>query len=233
MNQERVVLVTGTRRGIGRHLVEHFLAMGALVEGCSRQPPDWTATGYTHHTLDVADETAVRGMVTDIRKRHGRLDVTVNNAAVASMNLSLLTPGVTVDRIMSINFRGSFLVSRESAKVMKRNEYGRIVNITSAAGQLRIPGEAVYASSKAALEMFTRLLAVEVAGFGITCNAVSPGLMETSLTKGVPGPAKDALIQRLAMKRAATFEDVANAVEFFASPRSSYVTGQVLHLGGV
>jgi 3-oxoacyl-[acyl-carrier protein] reductase len=233
VNQETVVLVTGTRRGIGRHLAEHFLDAGASVEGCSRKPPDWSAGGYTHHTLDVADETAVRGMVADIRKRHGRLDVTVNNAAVASMNLSLLTPGTTVDRIMAVNFRGSFLVARESAKVMKRHKFGRIINITSAAGEMRIPGEAVYASSKAAIEMFTRLFAVEVAGLGVTCNAVSPGLMETSLTKGVPGPAKDALIQRLAMKRAATFEDVSNAVEFFASPRSSYVTGQVLHLGGV
>ena len=89
------------------------------------------------------------------------------------------------------------------------------------------------AASKGAVETFTRLLAVEVAPLGITCNAVSPGLMETSLTKGVPGPAKDALIQRLAMKRPSTMDDVANAVEFFASPRSSYVTGQVLHLGGV
>lgn len=233
MNRDTVVLITGTRSGIGKHLAEHFLEMGASVEGCSRKPTDWDAPGYTHHTLDVADEAKVRGMVADIRKRHGRLDVTVNNAAVASMNLALLTPASSVDRIMSINFRGTFLVSRESAKVMKKNKFGRIINITSAAKELRTPGEAIYAASKGAVETFTRLLAVEVAPLGITCNAVSPGLMETSLTKGVPGPAKDALIQRLAMKRPATFEDVANAVEFFASPRSSYVTGQVLHLGGV
>lgn len=233
MNRDTVVLITGTRSGIGKHLAEHFLELGAAVEGCSRKPPGWEAPGYTHHTVDVADEAAVRGMVADIRKRHGRLDVAVNNAAVASMNLSLLTPASSVEKIMSINFLGTFLVSRESAKLMKRNKYGRIINITSAAKELRIPGEAIYASSKGAVETFTRLLAVEVAPLGITCNAVSPGLMETSLTKGVPGPAKDALVQRLAMKRLATLEDVENAVEFFASPKSSYVTGQVLHLGGV
>jgi 3-oxoacyl-[acyl-carrier protein] reductase len=233
VNRDTVVLITGTRSGVGRHLAEHFLELGASVEGCSRKPPGWEASGYTHHTLDVSDETKVRGMVADIRKRHGRLDITVNNAAVASMNLALLTPATSVDRIMSINFRGTFLVSRESAKVMKRNKYGRIINITSAAGELRLPGEAIYASSKAAVETFTRLLAVELAAFGITCNAVSPGMVETSLTKGLPGHAKDAFVQRLAMKRPGTFEDLANAVEFFASPRSSYVTGQVLHLGGV
>jgi 3-oxoacyl-[acyl-carrier protein] reductase len=233
VNPDTVVLITGTRSGIGKNLAQRFLELGASVEGCSRKPPDWEAPGYTHHAVDVADEEQVRGMVADIRKRHGRLDVAVNNAAVASMNLSLLTPAKTVDKIMAVNFRGTFLVSRESAKVMRKNKHGRIINITSAAKELRIPGEAIYAASKGAVETFTRLFAVEVAPLGITCNAVSPGLMETSLTKGVPGPAKDALIQRLAMKRPSTFEDVNNAVEFFASPRSSYVTGQVLHLGGV
>jgi 3-oxoacyl-[acyl-carrier protein] reductase len=233
VNQNKVVLITGTRSGIGKHLARHFLELGAAVEGCSRKPPGWEAPGYTHHAVDVSDEAEVRGMVADIRKRHGRLDVAVNNAAVASMNLSLLTPASSVDKIMAINFRGTFLISRESAKLMKRNNYGRIINITSAAKDLRLPGEAIYASSKGAVETFTRLLAVEVAPLGITCNAVSPGLMETSLTKGVPGPAKEALIQRLAMKRLATLEDVDNAVEFFASPKSSYITGQVLHLGGV
>lgn len=149
------------------------------------------------------------------------------------MNHSLLTPGTSVDRIMAVNFRGTFLVSRESAKLMKRHNYGRIINLSSAAVHLRIAGEAVYASSKAAIEAFTRLLALEVASFGITCNAVSPGLMRTSLTKGASEAQFDAIINRMAIKREATIDDVANAIDFFASPRSSYVTGQVLHLGGV
>jgi 3-oxoacyl-[acyl-carrier protein] reductase len=233
VTEAAVVLITGTRKGIGKHLAEHFLSNGALVEGCSRQSCDWTADRYHHHVVDVADEVQVRAMLADIRRRHGRLDVTVNNAGVASMNHSLLTPGSSVDRIMSTNFRGTFLVSRESAKLMKKSKYGRIINITSAAGELRIPGEAVYASSKAAVETFTRVFAVEVAGLGITCNAVSPGIMRTSLTKGVPDQAIESLINRFAIKRAATFEDVSNAVDFFASPGSSFVTGQILHLGGI
>ena len=81
--------------------------------------------------------------------------------------------------------------------------------------------------------MFTRLFAVEVASYGITCNAISPGLIETSLTKGVPQAAKDSLVQQFMIKRLGTMEDIVNAVDFFASRRSSYVTGQVLHLGGV
>jgi 3-oxoacyl-[acyl-carrier protein] reductase len=203
------------------------------VEGCSREAADWTADGYTHHALDIADEDQVMAMLADVRRRHGRLDVTVNNAAVASMNLCLLAPGDDVDRVMSTNFRGTFLVSRESAKLMKKANYGRIINFTSAIGHMRRPGETLYASSKAAVEMFTRLFAVEVASYGITCNAISPGLIETSLTKGVPQAAKDSLVQQFMIKRLGTMEDIVNAVEFFASRRSSYVTGQVLHLGGV
>jgi 3-oxoacyl-[acyl-carrier protein] reductase len=233
VNQNAVVLVTGTRRGIGRQLAEHFLKSGAAVEGCSRQEPDWEAPGYTHHLVDVADEDQVREMLADIRKRHGMLDVTINNAAVAAMNLSLLTPTSSIDRIMAINFRGTFLVSRESAKLMKKKAYGRIVNFTSMAAHMQAPGETVYASSKAAVETFTRLFAVEVAGLGITCNALSPGIVPTSLTKGIPDSALDSLVEGLPIKRFGTAEDVINAVEFLVSPRSSYVTGQVLHLGGV
>ena len=86
MSQPEVVLITGTRKGIGKHLVEHFVGKGAIVEGCSRDTPDWSLEGYTHHLADVTDEDAVKNMFTSIRARHGRLDVCINNAGVASMN---------------------------------------------------------------------------------------------------------------------------------------------------
>jgi 3-oxoacyl-[acyl-carrier protein] reductase len=231
-DKQDVVLITGTRKGIGRALVEHFVANGAVVEGCSREVPDWELEGYHHHQVNVLDEAQVRGMVQSISDRHGRLDVLVNNAGIASMNHSLLMPVETVGRILETNVTGVFLVSRQAARLMKRNNYGRIVNIGSVAAQLRIEGEAMYAASKTAMLTFSQIFAREVAPFGITCNVVAPTPVETDLIRSVPKDKIDRLVDALAIKRLGTFDDVANAVDFFASPKSDYITGQVLYLGG-
>ncbi len=234
MTAERpVVLVTGSRKGIGRHLVEHFLGKGALVEGCSRQPSDLALAGYTHHCVDVTDEGAVRGMMDSIRQRHGRLDVTINNAGVASLNHSLLTPLDTMRHIMSTNTLGTFIVSRESAKLMRRRSFGRIVNFSTVAVPLRLEGEAAYVASKNAVVALTQVMAQELAEFGITCNAVGPTPIDTDLIRSVPREKIDQIVSRLAFKRLGRFCDVTNVVDFFVRPESDYVTGQVLYLGGV
>jgi 3-oxoacyl-[acyl-carrier protein] reductase len=233
MEERPVVLVTGTRKGIGRHLAEHFAAKGFLVEGCSRDVPDWELEHYYHHRVDVTDEAQVRQMITSIQKRHGRLDITINNAGIASMNLALLTPSETVDRILGTNFVGTFLVSRESAKLMRRRKYGRIVNFTTIAVPMALKGESIYAASKSAVETYTRILARELAPFGITCNTVGPGPVETDLLRGVPDDKIADILDGLAIKRMCRLEDVSNVVDFFVSPESSYVTGQLIYLGGI
>ena len=231
--EQPVVLVTGSRKGIGRYLAEHFVRQGALVEGCSRQVPDWTLPGYTHHCLDVTDEEAVRGMFDSIRERHGRIDVTINNAGAASLNHFLLTPVETFQRIMSTNVVGTFVVSRESAKLMRRRSFGRIINFSSVAVPLRLEGEAAYVASKSALIGLTQVIARELAQYGITCNVVGPSPIDTDLIRSVPPDKIEEILARLAPKRLGTFEDVLNAVDFFASAASSNITGQVLYLGGV
>ena len=233
MTDATVVLITGARKGIGRMLVEHFLARGALVEGCSREAGDLETAGYTHHRADVGDEAAVKAVMSSIQRRHGRLDVLVNNAGIASMNHAILTPASMVERIMRTNFTGTFVVSREAAKVMMRRKYGRIVNLSTIAVPMRLAGEAAYAASKAAVEMLTRILAHELGDLGITCNAVGPTPIETDLIRGVPKKKIDEIVAALAVKRLGRFEDVANVVDFFVRPESGYVTGQVVYLGGV
>jgi 3-oxoacyl-[acyl-carrier protein] reductase len=235
MPDAEVVLITGTRKGIGRYLAEHFLGKGALVEGCSRAAPDWELDPerYTHHCLDVADETQVRTMLSSIQTRHGRLDVLINNAGVASMNHILLTPAATVDRIMATNFRGTFLLCREAAKLMRRRRYGRIVNLSTIAVPMRLEGESIYAASKSAVVTFSQILARELADLGITCNVVAPTPIETDLIRGVPKDKIDSIVSRLAIKRLGRFEDVANVIDFFVKPESDYITGQVIYLGGV
>jgi 3-oxoacyl-[acyl-carrier protein] reductase len=233
MAETEVVLITGTRTGIGRYLAEHFLRRGAHVEGCSRGVPDWTAEGYTHHTADVADEAQVRAMIASIQKRRGRLDILINNAGVASMNHILLTPAASVEKIMATNFRGTFLLCREAVKVMQRRRYGRIVNLSTVAVPMRLEGEAIYASSKSAVVTFSQILAREVAPLGITCNVVGPTPIETDLIRNVPKDKIDQIVNQLAVKRLGRFEDVANVIDFFVKPESEYVTGQVVYLGGV
>ena len=219
-----VVLVTGSRKGIGRHLAEHFLAKGALVKGCSREAADWSHQNYHHHRVDV---------VNDIRKRRERVDIAVNCAGVASMNHSLLTPASAFDRVMETNVRGTFLVCREAAKLMQRRKYGRIINIGSIAAPMALEGEAIYAASKEAVVTLSRVMARELAEYGITCNVVGPTPIDTDLIRGVPSEKIDAIVERQAVKRLGTFEDVANVVDFFADSRSDFITGQVIYLGGV
>jgi 3-oxoacyl-[acyl-carrier protein] reductase len=227
-----VVLVTGSRKGIGRHLAEHYARRDFLVEGCSRQPSDCTLSNYTHHCLDVTDEQAVRSMIDSIRKRHGRVDVTINNAGIASMNHSLLMPVETLQRIMSTNLLGTFIVSRESAKLMRRRSFGRIINFSTVAVPLRLEGEAAYVASKNAVVALTQVMARELAEFGITCNAVGPTPIDTDLIRSVPRDKIEQIISRLAVRRLGRLEDVVNVVDFFIRPESDYVTGQVLYLGG-
>jgi len=232
VTEREVVLITGSSRGIGRFLVDHFLERGALVEGCARHPVDWERLGYTHHRVDVTDESQVKAMLSSIHRRHGRLDIAINNAGIAAMNHALLMPGDTARHILHVNVLGSFLVCREAAKLMRRRNYGRIVTFSTIAVPLRLEGEALYVAAKSAVEMLTRVLAREFAPFGITVNAIGPTPIETDLIRGVPREKLQQIIDHLAIRRFGTFRDVAHVIDFFVHPASDNITGQVLYLGG-
>lgn len=228
-----VTVVTGTSRGIGKYLAQHYLELGHYVVGCSRGAVDWDTKGYTHHALDVADEQKVKRLFSAIRKTHGRVDHLINNAGIASMNHSLVTPLSTVHQVLNTNVVGSFLFCREAAKQMKGRRFGRIVNFTTVAVPLKLAGEAIYAASKAAVEVLTQILARELGEFGITVNAVGPVPIETDLIRGVPKEKIDHLVSQQAVRRLGTFEDVTNVIDFFLKTESELVTGQTLYLGGV
>lgn len=226
-------VVTGARKGLGRFLAEHYLERGFAVAGCSRGESDLEAPGYHHYPMDVADEARVRELFGALRREHERLSFLINNAGVASMNHALLTPASTVERIFDTNVMGSFLFSREAGKWMSRTGGGRIVNLTSAATRWHLEGEAAYASSKAAVESLTQILARELAPMQITVNAVAPPLLRTDLTASVPADKLDALLERQAIHHFGEMSDVVNAIDFFLRPESRLVTGQLLFLGGV
>ena len=228
-----VMLVTGSRKGIGAFLARHYAEQGWRVAGCSRQAADWSHPAYEHHLADVGDEPQVLKMFAAIRRTYGRLDAVVNNAGIASMNHVMLTPGATVERIFRTNTLGTFLVAREAAKLMVGRKQGRIVNFSTVAYPLDLEGEAAYAASKAAVESLTRIMAREFAPWNITVNALGPTPIETDLIRGVPAEKMARLVDRLPNKRLGVIDEVAHVVDFFLAPASSCITGQVLYLGGV
>jgi 3-oxoacyl-[acyl-carrier protein] reductase len=168
-----------------------------------------------------------------IRQDFGRLDVLINNAGIASMNHCMLTPLKTFEKIYQTNVKSVFLFSRESAKLMKKNKYGRIVNFTSIAAPLKLAGEAAYASSKAAVINLTQIMANELSEFGITVNAIGPTPVKTDLIKGVPSKKISKLIKMQAIQRFTEYRDITNIIDFFISSDSDFITGQTLFLGGI
>ena len=229
-----VVLITGTRKGIGRYLVDHYLAKGCVVAGCSREPFDEPVPeNYCHYTADVTDELAMVEMVRDVHQRFGGITALINNAGIAAMNHLLLTPLNTVQRIFATNVFGTFVAMRECAKVMMSARYGRIVNFATVATPLNLEGEAVYAASKAAVESLTRVAAKEFAPFNITVNAVGPTPVMTDLIRTVPKQKMDALIGAQAIRRMGEHRDIANVTDFLVSRDSDFITGQTIYLGGI
>jgi 3-oxoacyl-[acyl-carrier protein] reductase len=233
MSAGRVLIVTGTSRGIGRGLAEHYMEKGDFVCGCSRADSPFNHASYAHFKLDVSNEPAVVDMVRTCVRRHGRIDGLLNNAGIASMNHALLSPAATARMVFDTNFHGTFLFCREVGKAMVRAKLGRIVNFTTVATPLRLEGESLYAASKAAVESLTQILARELGITGVTVNALGPTPIQTDLIKNVPETKMKALLARQAIPRFGTIDDVINVVDFFLSERSRFITGQVIYLGGV
>ena len=233
MNENKIILITGTRKGIGRYLVEHYTSLGYQVIGCSRNESEYSNSNYQHFCLDISNEKDVKSMFSKIRKSYSGLDILINNAGIASMNHALLTAMDTVEKIYSTNVFGTFLFCREAAKIMQRNQYGRIVNFSTVAVPLKLEGEAIYASSKAAVISLTQILAKELANIGITVNAIGPTPVKTDLIRSVPIEKIESLIERQAIHRYGEYNDIINVIDFFIKPESNYITGQVIYLGGV
>lgn len=233
MDNKKVMLITGTRKGIGRYLAEYYGKAGFQVIGCSRGKVDYKLENYKHYCLDVSDELKVKQLFTEIRKMYNRLDILINNAGIASMNHSLLTPIKTVKEILDTNVVGTFLFSREAAKLMKKNSWGRIINFATFAIPFKLEGEAIYAASKASVATLTEVLCREYADFGITVNAVAPPATQTDLIRNVPKEKMDALLSRQAIHRFGESSEICNVIDFFIKPESNMVSGQVIYLGGV
>lgn len=229
----RVIIITGTRKGIGKELALYYLNNNDVVIGCSRQEASIEHENYRHFLLDVSEEKSVIKLVRSVKKEFGKIDILLNNAGIASMNHFLTTATKTVQNIFNTNFLGTFLFSREVAKVMMKQKYGRIVNYTTIASAIALEGEAIYAASKSAIENFTKTISKELAPYNITVNAIGPTPVETDLIKTVPKEKLDDLLEKQTIKRFGNLEDIKNVIDFFCNKKSDFITGQIIYLGGV
>jgi 3-oxoacyl-[acyl-carrier protein] reductase len=236
MSERRHILITGASRGLGCYLAGHYLEQGDLVIGCARSEASkslMTYARYRHYRVDVTEAQAVHTLLHDVQREVGRLDALINNAGIANMNPIALTPMEVARRIMETNFLGTFLLSQAAIRLLRKSPAPRIVNMSSVAVPLRLAGEAVYAASKSAIEILTRVGARELGAFGITCNAVGPTPIDTDLLKGVGEEKIRHLVEQQAIRRMAQFSDVTHVVDFFLHPDSQMITGQVIYLGGL
>ncbi len=227
-----VMLITGTSRGIGRGLAEHFLARGYRVAGCSRGESPLEHAGYSHTQLDVTDEQAVQVWVRAARRELGAIDVLVCNAGAAkAARLLTMTDGTMLDEVIRSNVYGTYFVCREVARSMMTARAGRIVTISSMAVGLHEEGTSAYAAAKAAIVEMTKVLARELAPHGITANVVAPSMYSSEAFDALGEQVQERAKAKLTLARMLTIDEIANVVEFFAAPESRAVTGQVIHLG--
>ena len=231
--QDRVVVITGTRKGLGRILADHFLAEGARVIGISRGEGTIAHAEYEHHQADVGDDPAVREVFHEIGRLHGGVDIAINNAAVGLARHAILTPASQAEEVVKTNLLGSFYISREAAKLMRKRAMGRIINIGSVSLCPGAGRRAIYAATKSATSTLTSVLAKEFAQYGITVNTLGVSALPTDMYAQLSQEFRDDLVSSLPIPRLATPEDITNVIDFFASPMSGYVTGQTIFLGGI
>jgi 3-oxoacyl-[acyl-carrier protein] reductase len=239
--ENKVVVVTGAGRGIGKAIALRLAGEGAVIAACGRTLANVEATASevvkaggksTAYSVDVANGAQVAETCEKIVKAFGRVDVLVNNAGVTRDQLLLRMTEEEWDTVLDTNLKGAFNFTKSVSRAMLKQRSGRIINITSIIGLTGNAGQSNYAASKAGLIGFTKSVARELASRNITANAVAPGFIVTEMTDALGEPAREELKKRIALGRLGAAEDVANVVLFLASDLAAYVTGQVITVDG-
>jgi len=232
-----VALVTGGTKGIGKEIALLLAAKGTRVYmnfSTDRDAADAAGKEFNGETIqaDVSDQDQVNAMVDTIMKKEDRLDILVNNAGIIRDGLLMLMPAKNWHRVMEVNLNSVFYCSKAALRPMVGNRWGRIINIISPSALMGRAGQTNYAASKGGVLSFTRSLAREVARYGITVNAVSPGVIETELTRDMEARIRQEFISMIPAGRFGTPKEVARAVSFLASAEAGYITGEYLSVDG-
>ncbi len=238
----RVALVTGGSRGIGKAIALALAEQGASV-AISYKSNDEAAAAVVEgiesyggrgaaFRSDVAGFEEAAELVDAVAERFGGLDILVNNAGITRDTLLLRMKEEDWDGVLDTNLKGVFNCTRAAVKIMMRQRFGRIINIASVAGLSGIPGQANYAAAKAGIMGFTRVVAREFGSRGITVNSIAPGFIDTDMTSGLQDEYKQGILQRIPVGRFGVPEDIAAVAVFLAGPTSGYITGQTVVVDG-
>jgi len=238
----KVAIVTGGSRGIGAEVGGRLAEDGAAVvvsgrdgERLQRTVREWEAQGRAvlGVVADAANREDCERLVSTAKQHFGRIDILVNNAGVTRDQLLVRMTDEDWDRVVEVNLRSAFLMTRAVSKALVRQKSGgRVINITSTSGAMGNAGQVNYSAAKAGLIGFTKAAARELAHWSILVNAVAPGLIETDMTANLSATAREALLAQVPLKRSGTAREVAEMVRFLAGDGATYVTGQVFHVNG-
>src|SRR5216683_987684 len=237
----RVALVTGASQGIGHACALALAREGASIAAAARNQQKLdelvaqiAAAGgkAAAFVMDVADEEQVKSGIKSALAQFGKIDILVNNAGITRDQLVMRMKRADWDTVLNTNLTSAYLCIQQVIGSMLKQRWGRIINITSVFGQMGQAGQANYAASKAGLIGLTMAIAREVGSRNITCNAVSPGFIETAMTSVLSEELKQSALQAIPLRRIGTPEDVASCVAFLASEEAGYITGHVLNVNG-
>ncbi|MEJ5245269.1 MAG: 3-oxoacyl-[acyl-carrier-protein] reductase [Bacteroidota bacterium] len=239
--ENKIAVITGGCRGIGKAIAERFASEGAFVYALDYRIPDENEVFIEDAAIrdrivpmqaDVTSFDSIQKVVDDILAKSSRIDILVNNAGITRDNLLMRMSEEEWDAVLNTNLKGAFICTKVVSRPMMSQRYGRIINIGSVVGTMGNAGQANYSASKAGMIGFTKSIARELASRNILVNLVAPGYVRTPMTDKLTDEQKNAFLVNIPLKRVAEPEDIAAAVTFLASDDASYITGQVLHVNG-
>jgi 3-oxoacyl-[acyl-carrier protein] reductase len=235
--KNKKILITGATGGIGNELVKKFINLGGnvIATGTKAEKLDIIKKKYPNvkiQRFDILDHPRIEEFINEVALELGGLDILINNAGINRDNLSIRMKNEEWKKVIDVNLTSTFLLCKYSIKIMLKNKFGRIVNVTSIVSHTGNLGQSNYAASKAGIIGMSKSLAIEYARKNITITCVSPGFIATDMTKNIVEKVKIFLISRIPMGKLGSGEDVSNCVAFLSSDSASYVTGETLHVNG-